>query len=82
LGDLNEKATLVNLWATWCGPCRGEHPDIQKLYERIKDRKDLQILTISVDDRPIAERAYVKAEKYTFPDIYSSGLADNQFPYS
>ncbi len=81
LGDLNEKATLVNLWATWCGPCRGEHPEIQKLYERIKGRKDLQILTISVDDSPSAVTEYIKAEKYTFPVIHSPELAHNLFLY-
>jgi hypothetical protein len=31
LTDLNGKATLINAWATWCGPCRAEHPEFQKL---------------------------------------------------
>ena len=81
LADLNGKATLVNFWATWCGPCRGEHPDIQKVYNSIRGRKDLQILTISVDDSPSAVTEYMKEKAYTFPVIHSPELAEKLFPY-
>ena len=53
LHDLNGKATLVNLWATWCGPCRGEHEYLQKLFEAVRERQDVQVVTMSVDERPI-----------------------------
>ncbi len=81
LGDLTGKATFVNLWATWCGPCRGEHPSIQKLQEMLKDRKDVQVLTISVDDSPGAVTAYLKEKGYTFPVIRAPELADKLFPW-
>jgi thiol-disulfide isomerase/thioredoxin len=81
LRDLNGKATLVNLWATWCGPCRGEHEYLQKLYETIRERRDVQVLTFSVDESAGAVRDYVKQKGYTFPVIHSPELADKLFPY-
>ena len=81
LRDLMGKGTFVNLWATWCGPCRGEHPDIQKLQEMLKNRKDVQVLTISVDDSPGAVTAYLKETNYAFPVIRAPELADKLFPW-
>jgi thiol-disulfide isomerase/thioredoxin len=42
------KVILVNFWATWCGPCRAEIPDLVELQKKYKDR--LQILGLVVDD--------------------------------
>ena len=81
LRNFQGKATLVNYWATWCGPCRGEHPELQKLYDFIRGRKDIQVLTISVDESPSAVTDYVKEKGYTFPVIRSPGLADKLFPF-
>jgi hypothetical protein len=52
LGNLKGKATFINYWATWCGPCRAEHPEVQKLHDQLTGRKDIQVLTISIDDTP------------------------------
>lgn len=49
LADLQGKTVLVNVWATWCGPCRDEHPHLQKLYEQLKNRSDVQIVSFNVD---------------------------------
>lgn len=40
--------TLLNVWATWCGPCRAEMPSIQRLYSQLKDR-GFRIAAVSVD---------------------------------
>ena len=48
--DLRGKVTLVNFWATWCGPCRAEIPDLIKLQERYPDH--LQIIGVSTDEGP------------------------------
>ena len=34
----DHEAVLINFWATWCGPCRNEFPEINKVYEEYKDR--------------------------------------------
>ena len=46
--DLRGKVVLVNFWATWCGPCRAEIPDLVSLQDRYRDQ--LVILGISEDE--------------------------------
>lgn len=48
LADYRGATLLVNLWATWCGPCKTETPYLQSLYEEHRDR-GLRILGVSVD---------------------------------
>src|SRR5207249_755968 len=81
LPDLKGKATFLNFWATWCGPCRAEHPQIQKLHEIAKGRQDVQVLTIDVDANPTLVMTYMKEKGYTFPVIHAPALADRLFPY-
>ena len=74
LASLKGKATFINVWATWCGPCRLEHPYLQKLYERIKDRDDIQLITLNIDeDRSLVE-PYLKENKLSFPSIYANSF--------
>jgi thiol-disulfide isomerase/thioredoxin len=48
LADYKNKVVLLNFWATWCGPCRAEIPDLVELQNKYKDR--LQIIGLVVDD--------------------------------
>jgi cytochrome c biogenesis protein CcmG, thiol:disulfide interchange protein DsbE len=48
ISDYEGKVLLVNIWATWCGPCLEEMPSMQRLYEELED-KDFEILAISID---------------------------------
>jgi thiol-disulfide isomerase/thioredoxin len=74
LASLKGKTTLINVWATWCGPCRVEHPYLQKLYERIKDRDDIQLITLNIDeDRSLVE-PYLKENNLSFPSIYANSF--------
>jgi len=80
LSDLKGKVTVLDFWATWCGACRSELPYIQKVYDRVKDRKDLQVVTISVDDNPGLIEGYLKETGFTFPVLVSRDLAEKIFP--
>lgn len=61
LDDLKGKLVLVDLWATWCGPCRAEEPHWEKLNEEYKD-KSVAFVGVSVDqDKPKWEE-YVKTK--------------------
>lgn len=48
LSDIKGKATIVEFWASWCGPCRRENPNIVRVYEKYKD-KGLEIIGVSLD---------------------------------
>lgn len=48
LGNVDGRAILVNLWATWCAPCRRETPELQALHEAYHD-DGLRVIGVSVD---------------------------------
>jgi cytochrome c biogenesis protein CcmG/thiol:disulfide interchange protein DsbE len=50
LADLRGKVVFLNLWTTWCPPCRTEMPAMEALYQRLKDR-DFVMLAVSEDER-------------------------------
>jgi peroxiredoxin len=48
LSDYEGKVVLLNIWATWCGPCKEEMPSMERLYREMKG-EDFEILAVSVD---------------------------------
>lgn len=77
VADLRGKTTLINVWATWCTPCREELPDLQKLYDQVKDRKDVQVVSISVDENPGKIVPLLKEQHYTFPVILGQSFVSD-----
>jgi thiol-disulfide isomerase/thioredoxin len=80
LKDLGGRAVLINVWATWCGPCQAELPHLERLYKKVKDRTDLQILTLTIDDDTGLVAPFMKEKGYTFPVLpatsFVTGLLD------
>jgi thiol-disulfide isomerase/thioredoxin len=74
--DLEGKTTLVVVWATWCGPCVDELPLVERLYERIKDRPDVAVVTLNVDDNPALAEALAKRNQYHFPVVMAADYWD------
>lgn len=69
LDNIKGKVAFVNVWATWCGPCREELPEVQKLYERLRDRKDVVLLTLNVDRDVGLVAPFLANKKYSFPAL-------------
>jgi thiol-disulfide isomerase/thioredoxin len=67
--DLAGKVAVVSVWATWCEPCRKELPLLQRLYERVRDRKDVVVLAFNVDEKPELVPPFVAANGFTFPVV-------------
>jgi cytochrome c biogenesis protein CcmG, thiol:disulfide interchange protein DsbE len=48
LEDFDDKVILLNIWATWCAPCRREMPSMQRLYDDVSD-ESFEIVAVSID---------------------------------
>lgn len=79
--DFQNKATLIYLWATWCGPCWAELPVIQMIQDTVKGRDDLQVVALSVDEDVDPVKAFLKEKGYTFPVMVSKPFAESLAPY-
>ena len=74
LANLKGRIVFVNVWATWCEPCRQEMPAMQKLYTTLAGR-DFEMLAVSSDQskREVIER-FVTANQLTFPVLLDPDL--------
>ena len=68
MSDLKGKVIFLNLWATWCGPCRVEMPSIQNLYNSVdKEKVAFVILSLDQDDDHKKVVQYIRDKEFTFP---------------
>ncbi|WP_121356461.1 TlpA family protein disulfide reductase [Flavisolibacter nicotianae] len=69
LQSLKGKKVFVNLWASWCPPCRREMPSIEKLSQAV-DANRVMFVMISLDDQFEQAKQFVKAKKMQLPVYY------------
>lgn len=73
LGDFSGKVMLVNLWATWCGPCRSEIPELVKIHKEFQSQ-GFEIVGLSTEN-PISSAESVKNFVQSFQMDYQVGWA-------
>ncbi len=64
--DFRGKLVVVHFWATWCGPCRVELPELERLYRDYKG-KPVQILPVLYNDDPSRALAFLQARGFRMP---------------
>jgi thiol-disulfide isomerase/thioredoxin len=66
--DFKDKVIFLNMWATWCGPCRSEMPSIQSLYNKVdKDKVIFIMLSLDTEENQQKVVKYVGDKSFTFP---------------
>lgn len=74
LSDFEGKVVVINLWGQWCGPCRGEADDLEKVYEATKD-SGVAFLGINVrDGQKDKAQDFVIDNKVGYPSIYDPAM--------
>ena len=74
LNDFAGKVVVINIWGQWCGPCRAEITQLQKVYDATRDQ-GVAFLGIDVRDNDIdAPRDFINDRKITFDSIYDPAM--------
>ena len=77
------KPVVVNFWASWCGPCKGEMPDFNEVYEEYGDRVIFMMVNLTDGSRETQEKAQALVDEagYTFP-VYFDLDSNAAYTYS
>jgi thiol-disulfide isomerase/thioredoxin len=73
LSDFRGKPLIINVWASWCGPCRAEMGSLERL-SRLNGGTQFTVIGISTDDHPEAALAFVQKAKTSFSHFIDQRL--------
>ncbi len=77
--DKKGKVVLLNLWATWCGPCRAEMPELVAMQEKYRD-KGFEVHGLNTDDESVEDiKAFAEQMKLNYPLGYANGKMLSEF---
>lgn len=78
LSSLRGKVVLIDFWASWCGPCRMENPNVVSAYQKFKDAKfkgakGFEIYGVSLDKNADAWKAAIQKDQLNWPNVSDLG---------
>ncbi|MFI0352422.1 TlpA family protein disulfide reductase [Actinomadura sp. 9N407] len=71
LADFRGKVTVVNFWASWCAPCRGEAPSLEQVHNETK-AKGVQFVGVAFKDGKENAQAFERKFKVTYPSLFDA----------
>lgn len=77
LAKMTDKVVLVDFWATWCGPCVAEMPNVIAAYEKYKE-KGFEVIGISLDEDKAAVEKFVSDKGMTWPQYFDGKGWENE----
>jgi peroxiredoxin len=79
LSDYKGQVVLINIWATWCAPCREETPELVDLYEEYKD-DGFVVLGVSMDKQGLSVvKPFMEKYEVTYPMIIDDGTVTKKY---
>ena len=75
LASLRGKVLVMDFWATWCGPCRAQHPLYDEVKRRFKDRPEVVFLSINTDEEHDGVREFLQEHKWDHRVYFEDGLS-------
>lgn len=67
-----KKPVIINFWASWCGPCRLEAPELVKLYDKYKGKLEIYAVNLTTQDSAGNAKAFADEFGFTFPVLLDS----------
>ena len=76
LSDFEGKPVILNFWASWCGPCKSEMPDIEAAYQKYGEEIHFLIVNLTDGSSETVDSAhsYIESQGYTFPVYYDTAM--------
>jgi len=75
IGDEDGRFVVLSFWASWCGPCKRELPELDSLYRQLDSTSSIRFYAVNVDEGESLARSYFESAGISLPLLYISATA-------